>query len=94
MTDLEQCGVCGTEVRNGTVIELTIEEKILIGPTAPDSVIYCKGCWRVCNNLQQGGQLLKGLYENALRKSGVPEAGERAQLFHKKLLAAATRKMQ
>ena len=91
--ELEQCCVCSSPVANGSVVELTDEEKKTIGPDAPDSVVYCGSCWKICHNLQAGGQLLKGFYEKGLRELGVPDATERAELFHQKLMASATKKL-
>ena len=89
-----KCVMCGRDFTVGTRFDLTSEEKLAIGPDAPDHVDYCAPCLRVAQNLQQGAQLIKGRYEQSLRQQGVPNASGIAAAFHKWLMQKATRKMQ
>lgn len=92
--EAEKCCVCGHAFDFGERFDLTPEERAAIGPTAPVSVSYCRGCLKVMRHREQGAQLLKGVFEASLREHGVPDAKERAEEFHANLLAAATKKLQ
>lgn len=94
MSPESKCVVCGRSFVHGTRFDLTPEEKVLIGPDAPDYVDYCASCLRVTQNLQQGANLIKGMYEKRLREQGIPNASGIATAFHKWLTQKATRKMQ
>jgi hypothetical protein len=90
----KKCCMCGREFPVGKSFTLTEAERALMGPNPPTEVHYCKPCLGVAENLQQGSQILRGLFERNLRAAGVPNATAMADLFHKRLLQSATRKLQ
>jgi hypothetical protein len=86
--------MCKKAFLDGKEFKLTAEEMAAIGPEAKPVIYYCAQCLNVAENLQSGAQILKGLYERQLRARGVINAGEVAEQYHKRLLEAATRKLQ
>lgn len=94
MVDSKTCCLCKKAFLSGKTYELTEDEMAAIGPTANREVHYCDQCLKVASSLQSGAQILKGLYERALRASGVPNASDLAAQYHKRLLESATRKLQ
>jgi hypothetical protein len=87
------CCVCNHAFVNGKTFTLTAEERASIGPQAPEQVDYCSACLNVFEDRDSGAQLLKGLYEMQLRQHGVPNARERSEKFHAKLLQATLKKL-
>ena len=93
MADSRDCCLCKKAFLDGKTYELTELEREAIGPEATSVVHYCAQCLKVAENLQSGAQILKGLYEKALRARGVENAGKLAERYHKMLLEAAQRKL-
>lgn len=87
------CCVCRREHEGCEVITLTDEEKSVMQKagytTVPDTLAYCKPCWRILGNKEQGAQLMRGIGEITLRRLGVVNAEDRASRFHTGLLAKA-----
>ena len=78
----------------GEVLYLTDEEVATIGPETQREVPYCSECLKAMRNLQQGANILAGVFERKLRAAGVPGADQVAEKFKERLVAAATRKLQ
>lgn len=83
------CSVCGRPQRpkDCEVLTLTLEEKKLMGQPAPDTLAYCKPCWRIVTHRERGAKFMQGLWETSLRRVGVVDAEARAKKFHTDLLA-------
>jgi hypothetical protein len=92
--DRERCCICEELFFMGETLQLTDEEMAMIGPTAKRTIHSCSGCLKAIRNVQQGANIVSGLFERELRAAGVPGADERAAKFKQNLLQAATRKLQ
>lgn len=92
--DRERCCMCEEPFFMGETYQLTDEEMATIGPGAERQIHYCSGCLKATRNLQQGANILSGIFERKLIAAGVPGAEGRAAKFKQNLLQAATRKLQ
>lgn len=68
-----ECGVCNRKVNQTDceVIKLTEQEKKLAGEGAPDTMVYCKPCWRALTDPTTGPQVGRGLFLTLARQLGV-----------------------
>lgn len=86
-----QCAVCSRhlEKKRCHEIRLTPEELKAAKAMDPDAVsllYYCKPCWSVLTDKEQGASLIRGIMETGLRNMGVIQAEEIATKFHTELL--------
>lgn len=86
-----ECAVCHRPraVSRCEVIELTDDEKASLrkmGHTVEDTLYYCRPCWRVVTDRQQGAALMKGLAQTQLQRAGVANAEDVATKFHERVL--------
>lgn len=82
-----KCDVCGQD-RPGKRVDLTAEEQALYlkqGAEAKEAYFYCHPCWRILSNPERGPLLMRGLFERQLRAAGVPNPGEMADKYYRKL---------
>lgn len=86
-----ECCVCHREAHAGSTLTLSPEEKKAIektdGKKAPDTLFYCKPCYRILSDKERGAQFLRGMMETGLRQAGVVGAETKASKFHRDLLS-------
>jgi len=85
------CAICHRPraVERCEVLELTADEKKAMrqmGQTPEDKLYYCRPCWRVVTNREQGAALMKGMAQVQLQRAGVTNAETVATKFHERLL--------
>jgi len=86
------CCVChrSQELGHCEIVELSADEKVTVEKMgykpAPDKLHYCKPCWKILNDRQQGAQLIKGFWERSLQRAGVVNAEAKAEKFRRNLL--------
>ena len=91
-----KCGICARDA-GATVVEvqLTDEEKRMVkGMTqkdAPASFFYCRPCWRVLGNAEQGASLMRGSFQMDIRAAGLPGATKLGQKLYTFLINSATK---
>jgi hypothetical protein len=68
------CSCCHKERECPETIILSEEDKLTVakmsGKAPPDSFSYCAPCWRVLSDRKKGANLLRGQYQELLRKTG------------------------
>jgi hypothetical protein len=62
------------------VIDLTEAEKFyvmsMMNQSPPSQYIYCKPCWKLLSNRQQGAQFIAGSVQALVRSAGHPKSAQ------------------
>jgi len=75
-----KCGVCSRTWADEFchVLDLTESERTYIraatGEPAPKQYVYCKPCWKLLSNRQQGAQFIAGSFQAGFRAAGHPKS--------------------
>ncbi len=70
-----KCGICSRAWPDEKchVITLTKEERAAIAATGqpvPEQYVYCKPCWKILGDRNQGAQLISGMLRATARDQG------------------------
>jgi hypothetical protein len=93
-----KCEVCGRQQPDdqGVSITLTEDERKAIagasGMPAPEVYFYCKPCYGVVTDREQGARLISGQLEMRLRMAGNPFAEKIATRLYKFLIEKSAHK--
>ena len=85
------CAVCSRSFDEDDCkcILLTAEEKrvaVAMGYEGPNELHYCKPCWKILTDREQGAQLIRGIAETGLRRMGLSQAEQMASKLHAGLM--------
>lgn len=86
-----KCCMCSKECV-GVTIQLTDEEKAAVqamGQKPTDSYTYCRPCFRVLSDPEQGARLIQGVFHLNAKLVGLPNAEALAQKYHDLLISKA-----
>lgn len=90
------CCICKRDREPFKVIELSEEERRAVQKLSGQEPLpkyeYCKPCWNIATNKQQGPQLMKGMLQYELQRRGVRDAEEFAKKAQDFLIKKATSK--
>ena len=90
-----KCCICNRE-RSETdcvVLTLTDEEKKFssdMGQGAPDTLVYCKPCYKVLTDREQGARLMQGTFR--MNAGDLPGAAQYAQRLYDRLIQKSGKK--
>jgi hypothetical protein len=93
-----KCEVCGRDRAEdqGVRLALTAEDRRLIsnstGQPAPAEYFYCKPCYGVLTDREQGARLISGQIESRLRLAGHPKAQQIAEKVYTFLIEKSSSK--
>ena len=81
-----KCCVCNRKRTVHKRIEIRPDERVqlekMTNDPIPEAYEYCKACWSVISDRQQGAQLLKGLLHVGLQSNGVRNPGTYANKYY------------
>jgi len=89
-----KCCVCSAD-RECVVLTLTDDEKAAIramGQTPQETLAYCRPCFRLLSNPEQGAQLIRGTFQVGLQNAGIANAEKLARRYYDFLLSKAKRR--
>ncbi len=88
------CCVCSKERPEAScvVLRLTEDEKAAVqamGHEPTETYVYCRPCFRVLSNPEQGAQLIRGVFQHTLKAEGVPNHELLARKYYEFLISKA-----
>lgn len=93
---MNKCCVCRRARDVFKTVTLTESEREFVGKMTgkapPETLSYCKACWKIATDKTQGAQLFKGMLQLHLQGSGVRDAEHIATEVQSKMMKKATPK--
>ena len=91
-----KCCVCSTDRDEVScvILMLSDEEKATIramGQKPETSYAYCRPCFQILSNPEQGAQLIRGAFRHSLQAEGVQNAESLASRYYKFLISKTHR---
>ncbi len=89
-----KCCVCSKDrpKESCVIIQLTEAEKASVqamGQKPEEQYVYCRPCFRVLSNPEQGAQLIRGVFQHSLQAEGVQNAEQLARTYYEFLVRKA-----
>ncbi len=87
-----KCCVCNFERDDAACITITLteDEKAAIremGQTPENAYVYCRPCFRILSNPEQGAQLIRGVFQQELQAEGMRNAEALASRYYNFLIS-------
>jgi hypothetical protein len=89
-----KCCVCSKKIESSACVTLRLsdsekESVRQMGQEPQNEYEYCRPCFRLLSNPEQGAQLIRGTFQLALRSEGVPDAESKARKYYDFLIRGA-----
>jgi hypothetical protein len=85
-----RCVLCGRERESGTTVQLTEDERKILGSEATE-VFYCTPCHGVVTDKEMGARFLSSRFALQAKLMGHPKAEEMGERMYKFLIERATK---